>query len=83
MTAKTASYIAFSEVYPDKPRLTRIWNVITIDGAATILGTVQWFGRWRCNGFFPQPNTIYAKKCLRDIADFCDDHTRDHRVGER
>jgi hypothetical protein len=46
--------------------------------AAPILGTVKWFGRWRCYAFFPSQQTVYEKTCLREIADFCQDMTAAH-----
>jgi len=43
------------------------------------LGEVRWFGRWRCYAFYPFAGTIYERKCLRDIADFCEKETQRHR----
>ena len=61
-----------------KPK-TNVWDVLVKDGAST-LGQVRWFGRWRCYAFYPEPDTVYEQQCLRDIADFCKDETKEHRA---
>jgi hypothetical protein len=58
---------------------TANWRVITKDGRS-LLGEVKWFGRWRCYSFFPQPDCVFEKQCLRDIAEFCDAQTTAHRL---
>lgn len=57
---------------------TAVWSVIAHEGNAD-LGTVKWFGRWRRYAFFPAPATVFEKDCLRDLADFCDEITKEHR----
>lgn len=57
---------------------TRCWGVMAKDGKA-YLGTVRWWGAWRCYAFFPEANTVYERTCLRDIATFCEERTRDQR----
>jgi hypothetical protein len=47
-----------------------------------MLGEVRWFGRWRCYAFYPEPDTLYERQCLRDIADFCEARTREHRESK-
>jgi hypothetical protein len=46
------------------------------------LGTVAWFGRWRKYGFFPPQNrsTVFEEVCLREIAEFCETQTKEHRA---
>jgi len=44
------------------------------------LGHIQWFGRWRGYAFFPELQTIYEQKCLREIADFIEGQTKAHRA---
>ena len=70
------TYISFIPHFP-KPK-TRTWLVCSLEGAG-LLGDIGWFGRWRCYSFFPGLGTVYEKKCLREIADFCDRKTKEHR----
>lgn len=60
-----------------KPK-TNIWDVLVKDGPA-LLGQVRWFGRWRCYAFFPEDGTVFERQCLRDIADFCEEETKEQR----
>ena len=70
-----ASWLNFILV-GEKPK-TKIWNVESLDGK--ILGQVKWFASWRGYAFFPEVNTIFEKTCLRDIADFTEKQTIDHK----
>jgi hypothetical protein len=67
---------------------TLIWEVMTQDGGkdpggGIWLGEVKWFGRWRGYAFFPEMNTIYEQKCMREIADFIEERNREHRKAKR
>lgn len=53
------------------------------DSNGDVLGTITWYGRWRCYVFGPWPSTIYEKTCLRDIADFCERLTKEHNARNR
>lgn len=44
--------------------------VVTNNRSGGTIGVIKWFGRWRQYVFFPSPETIYSRGCLRDIADF-------------
>lgn len=65
---------------------TRVYRVqtkadfATAASEPTILGTVKWFTRWRKYAFFPCIQTVYEQKCLRDIANFCETVTREHKA---
>ena len=59
-------------------RKTRLWIICANDGEVG-LGEVKWRGKWRCYAYFPIDGTIYEKQCLRDIADFCEAKTTEHR----
>ena len=37
------------------------------------LGTVRWYGAWRQYAFYPEPETIWNRDCLREVAGFLDD----------
>ncbi len=42
---------------------------------SSLLGYVKWFNQWRQYCFFPV-NAVFDKKCLREIAEFCEDRTQ-------
>lgn len=73
----TAGYIRFLEQDRSESGKTRVWAVESTRGAR--LGTVKWFGRWRCYAFYPERGTVFEQACLRDIASFCQVTTQDHR----
>jgi len=47
------------------------------------LGDIKWYGAWWCYVFEPDGQTIYEKKCLRDIAQFLDDLTAEWKAGRK
>ena len=63
---------------------TLIWTVLTKEDDL-LLGWVKWFGRWRGYAFFPTPDTptAYEQVCLREIADFVETKTREHRAKKK
>jgi len=71
------SYIRFVPG-PAKPK-TLTWKVVTANLFAAELGEVGWFARWRQYAFSPKAGTVFNKDCLREIADFCDQRTTEHR----
>lgn len=68
------------EVPPE--RKTRIWAVFEKD-RDVCLGQIRWFGRWRQYAFFTDGEMIFERQCLRDIADFCEAKTKEHRTAGR
>lgn len=66
----------------DSTGKTNRWQVVTLDGN-TVLGSVHWWGAWRQYSFFPQPSTVFERQCLRDIADFCELKTKEHRETKK
>jgi hypothetical protein len=73
-----AKWIEFYEV-PGNGRKTRTWDVRPTADPNTLLGQVKWFGRWRAYAFFPCADTVYERTCLRDLAQFCERQTYEHR----
>jgi hypothetical protein len=53
---------------------TDAWYVVSKEQDAP-LGVVKWYGPFRCYAFYPWPDTVYERTCLRDIADFCEAET--------
>lgn len=71
------TWISFDLAATPPGRKTSIWIVRQKDGTA--LGDVRWYGPWRCYSFFPLASTVFERKCLRDIADFCERQTQARR----
>jgi hypothetical protein len=74
-------YIYFRNLGKTDNRVTNIYEVLT--EYSEILGEIRWFGRWRCYSFFPDTDTLYEQTCLRDIADFCETVTKEHRAAKK
>ena len=66
-----------ADIVDRQPPKTKIWMVRNME-ARLSLGKVRWFGRWRQYAFFPEPELVFEKTCLRTIADFCERNTRSH-----
>lgn len=66
---------------PPKPK-TKVWWVVNKHDDVH-LGWVGWFGKWRKYAFYPKLDTVYEQVCLRDIADFCESATKEHRAMRR
>lgn len=73
------SFIDFIGDRPSPSGKTQTWNVYAKGGEAP-LGEVKWFGRWRCYAFFPRSDTVFERTCLRDLANFCELKTAEHRL---
>ena len=62
---------------PAKPKTLTWWVVNKYDDGH--IGWVGWYSAWRKYGYFAQPATVYEQICLREIADFCERKTREHK----
>lgn len=67
-TPPEAKWLRFERVHVPT-RKTETWIVYSKEGAS-ILGVVQWFGRWRRYTFEPAACTEFEPTCLRDLAAF-------------
>ena len=79
---KAESFIEFRAIGLSDSGKTTIWEVVPNGSGqkwVANLGLIKWFGRWRCYAFFPRTETVFERKCLRDIADFCEARTMEHR----
>jgi hypothetical protein len=72
------SWIRFEEREPSASGKTKRWAVCSHTSQDS-LGIIAWYTPWRKYCFHPGGNTIYEQDCLRDIADFCEAATRNHR----
>ena len=76
----SGKWISFTGLPIPKGLKTPRWEVHPREPmGAERLGEVRWYGAWRCFAFFPAPETLFERTCLRDIADFCEARTRERR----
>lgn len=79
---------------PPGPPRTTIWLVRSVSPGnykglviATLntvgLGFVYWHNKWRSYAFEPFQKTVFSPTCSRDIADFCETRTKQHKERER
>jgi hypothetical protein len=61
---------------------TQIWTVRATLQAGAILGMIRWHGAWRKYAFYPNKDTLFEEDCLRDIANFCEGQTKQHREAK-
>lgn len=62
---------------PPAPKTRRVWVVNKHDD--TCLGNIGWFGRWRRYAFYPNDGTLFEQDCMRDIANYIEEMTKQHR----
>jgi hypothetical protein len=74
------NWIEFVEI--DRKPKTVVWAVMSKDTASHV-GFVQWHGPWRKYCFFPEFNTIFEWDCMRSIAEFCEQKTKEHREARQ
>lgn len=70
-------YIKFVECPPTGK--TQRWEVKT-QKDDKLLGRISWYGAWRGYTFSPAFPTIFEQDCLRDIANFIEDKTKNYKV---
>jgi hypothetical protein len=74
------SWLEFSERSVPAKQVTRHWVVGTKTG--DYLGEVRWFPAWRKYAFTPSASSAvvwFEQDCLREIAQFIEDRTREHK----
>jgi hypothetical protein len=77
--AYSGTHIEFVPNGPSATGKTFTWIVEAKDGSA--IGEVKWFGRWRKYSFYPASDCVFEQTCLREIAEFIEDRTREQRTG--
>lgn len=60
----------------EKPK-TKIW-MVTSNENEDELGIIEWLPRWRKYCFYPS-DSVFEEDCLRDIADFIEMKTKNHK----
>jgi len=73
------THIVFVERPAPASYKTKIWSVENRHGDG-FLGDVRWYVPWRCYSFYPATACVFEKVCLREIADFCDRKTKEHKA---
>jgi hypothetical protein len=71
-------WIEIKEIKPLKERKTKTFKVTAKQDGAT-LGFISWAGRWRKYVFEPVECTMFEWDCLRDIADFLYNETKEYK----
>ena len=79
----SGAYVRFVNVGRSSSGKTLVWRVEATDDGNEGIGWVRWYGPWRQYSFFPASLTVFEKSCLRDIADFSEQLTKDHREANR
>ena len=75
-TAEFGTHITF---IPDAPKpKTKVWRVVSKYETGQ-LGWIGWYAPWRKYSFYPEAGTLYEQVCLREIADFCERKTKEHK----
>jgi hypothetical protein len=74
---KRTVYIEFERIARIGKQRTNRWRVTNLHGIP--IGTVYWHTPWRQYTFFPAPQTLFERNCLRLIADFCERETMERR----
>jgi hypothetical protein len=64
----SSKWLIFS-LYEDTGKTLK-YNIYTKEMPMLKLGEVKWFGRWRQYAFFPEPETVFEKHCMKDITNF-------------
>lgn len=75
-----SKWIYFHWIGSSASGTTQIFEVTTKNTPTVILGIVKWFAPWRQYSFYPNGDTVFEKDCLRDIAVFCEDKTKEQRA---
>jgi hypothetical protein len=71
-------YIEIREAGRSKSGITKIWTVHNINTEEEI-GLIRWAGNWRRYVYEDYEASYYDSKCLKQIAEFLENATADHR----
>jgi hypothetical protein len=72
------AHINFCSLGRTDERKTNIYEVFSKEGNY-LLGRIKWYGRWRKYIFEPCDGTLYEEVCMRDISQFIEEETKEHR----
>lgn len=72
----TKTFLHFKFIQTSESGKTDIWHVLSQDHIR--LGMITWHSHWRKYVFYPEDETLYDPKCLREIAEFMENETKMH-----
>lgn len=80
----TGTYIRFTFCRTSESGKTQIWDIRNSENRS-LLGYVEWAGSWRKYIFTPVTNDrlIFEETCLREIAEFIETKTQEHRTAKK
>lgn len=72
------TYLTFEFTGESESRKT---NIYWVKSQVDLLGEIRWYAPWRRYCFSPdlKHRTIFDANCLREIADFCENLTKEHK----
>jgi len=75
------TYITFKELPNQRGAKTRRWYVL--DKGGVPFAIIKWYGGWRKYVCYFQADSWCDHHCLREIADFCQNHTAGHLKAKK
>lgn len=76
------SFLQFQETGKSESGKTKIVTVSNVVGL--LIGSIRWYGPWRKYTFQPgSTDMVFDHLCLRDIADYCEKMTNQHRSSQK
>ncbi len=73
------SYLSFEDRGTTPSGKTRRWVVLNSVSGVT-LGWIRWFSNFRKYAFSPLSNTVYDACCLKELGEFVDTRTKEHKA---
>jgi len=71
------SYLTFKEATRPGNYKTKFWSV---HNAPVVLGVISWYSPWRRYCFSPASGTTFDAACLRELTEFCENRTEEHKA---
>ena len=81
MSASETKWLRFEHVGNSESGKTSRWSVLSRT-QGSLLGSLQWFPRWRQYTFDPADGTTFNAECLKDVAEFLLDANARHRKAD-
>ena len=75
-----AKWIEFKEI--PAPGVTKRWEICTIS-TETVIARISWSNGWRRYVLQPGYPTEWEWDCLRDIAEFLEMRTNEHKISRK
>jgi hypothetical protein len=74
------SWITFILIGQSPSKKTERWRVVPNDHPGSTIGFILWYGPWRKYTFQPAGQCVFEQDCLREISDFIEARTREHKA---